>query len=303
MIAKTQKTLREPVHLSSIGLHSGENVNVVITPAPVNTGILFKVDNKYLPATVDYVSDVVLAVTLSKGSTKLSTVEHFLSAFYALGISNLVVDIDNKEAPIFDGSSDLIVNALINAGIEEQYVNIPVFDVQNPIWSRKDDKFIIILPYDGLRISYSIEYNHPHLPTQTCNVNMTAENYIHKIAAARTYGFYEEFEQLKDMGFARGGSLENALVYSQDGVMNDDLRFENECVRHKVLDITGDLALLGLPIKGHVIAHKAGHALDVDIVNRLREQISLDQFSSNARECRQYLDFIQSNTDFCQQQK
>ncbi len=295
MLSGTQKTIKKPVSFSGIGLHSGEIVKVTMRPALPNTGIRFVnpvIDpDTYILAESENVTDVKLAVTLESGKTKISTVEHILSVLYVLGVSNLIIEIDNKEFPIMDGSAKDILENIIAAGVQEQYVEIPIYEVKNPIWARENEKFIILLPFDGFRVSYSIDFNHDHLRPQSKDIIIDQQSFVTEIVNARTFGFYEEVEYLKKIGLARGGSLDNAVCYSNEGLLNDMLRYEDECVRHKILDLLGDLALLGVPIKGHVIAYKSGHALDVKTVCKIKEQITLDQFSDDAVKCKTYLEY------------
>ena len=216
-----------------------------------------------------HVSRVVLATTLMKKGVMLSTVEHLLSALYGLAIDNVVIEIDSLEVPIADGSALPYAQLIEQAGIQEQGVDRTFLRVVKPLSVRDEDKFIEIRPGDDFSIRYEIDFEHPLIQQQKLEVEVTPENYFQEIAFARTFGFFSEVEQLRKSNLIRGGSLENAVVLSEEGILNGSLRASDEFVRHKALDLIGDIALCGHPIIGRVHAHKAGHALHTRLASCL----------------------------------
>lgn len=267
-----QRTIDKPVGISGIGLHSGCPVTVQLTPAPEDTGIVFRrVDLRSfeIPALRRHVSRVVLATTLMRRGVMISTVEHLLSALYGLAIDNLYVDIDSLEVPILDGSAEAWVALAQKAGIREQSRQRVYLKVERAIRLQDGDKSLLVEPYPSFRISYTIDFAHPAIGEQSLELEVTPERYAREIAFARTFGFYREVEQLLKKGLIRGGSLENAVVLSEDGIMNGGLRSPDEFVRHKVLDLIGDVALCGAPVIGCIKAHKAGHALHTHLATEL----------------------------------
>ena len=259
-----QTTIKGPVKVSGVGLHTGCQVSLELKPAPQNTGIVFRridLQNFEIEALRNHVSRVVLATTLMKRGVMLSTVEHILSALYGLGLDNVYLDIDSLEVPILDGSALPFVEAVLSVGIEEQSDERVLLKVDKPIRLEDGEKFISIEPFPTFRISYEIEFAHPAIGRQEIDLEMSPESYAREIAFARTFGFYAEVKQLQDKGLIRGGSFDNAVVLNDDGIMNGELRAPDEFVRHKMLDLIGDVSLCGWPIIGHVKVHKAGHAL------------------------------------------
>lgn len=259
-----QTTIGGPVKVTGVGLHTGCEVSMELKPAPENTGIIFRrvdLQNFEIEALRSHVSRVVLATTLMKRGVMLSTVEHVLSALYGLGLDNVYADIDSLEVPILDGSALPFVEAVLSVGIVEQAEERIYLNVEKPIRLDDGEKFISIEPFPSFRISYEIEFSHPAIGSQTIDLDMSSESYTHEIAFARTFGFYAEVKQLQEKGLIRGGSFDNAVVLSDDGIMNGELRAPDEFVRHKMLDLIGDVSLCGWPIIGHVKAYKAGHAL------------------------------------------
>ncbi len=267
-----QTTIGKAVGVSGIGLHTGCSVNVQLCPAPVDTGIVFRrvdLQGYRIEALRKYVSRVVLATTLMKKGVMLSTVEHLLSAVYGSGIDNLFVDIDSLELPILDGSALPFVELIQEAGIEEQSREKVYLRIEREFTLESGDKFITVRPWNTLRISYAIDFDHPAIGAQQIELDVNPESYAAEIAFARTFGFYSEVEELLKKGLIRGGSLENAVVLSDSGIMNGELRAPNEFVRHKTLDLIGDVALCGYPVLGHLHAHRAGHALHTDLATFL----------------------------------
>ncbi|MGM0508234.1 MAG: UDP-3-O-acyl-N-acetylglucosamine deacetylase [Fusobacteriota bacterium] len=274
-----RKTLMREVSYKGIGLHKGEEIQIKLIPAPVNTGIIFKrvdveVENpkdNEIPMDINLVFNPTRGTNLkNKYDIKIHTVEHFLSALYAYGISDLIVEVNGSEMPIGDGSAFPFLELVDIAGIKEFEEKMEVLEITEPVYVAEEDKYIIALPHNEYKITYAVNYNHDFLKSQLIEHEVTKENYKNKISKARTFGFDYEIEYLKANNLALGGSLENAIVVTKDGVLNPDgLRFENEFVNHKVLDLIGDLKLLNKIIKGHIIAIKAGHALDVKFAKEL----------------------------------
>ncbi len=268
-----QKTLAREATLTGIGLHTGEPVTVVFKPAPENHGLHFvRVDLPGRPrvaATVGNVTDVLRGTTIGEGERRVHTVEHLLAAVSGLGITNLEIEMGGKEPPAVDGSAKPYVECLEAAGIVEQQAPRRVLEVREPIHIIEADKQLVCLPADRFSVSFTIEYDNPVIGTQYARHEVNERTFPREIAPARTFGFYKEVEWLKEKGLARGGSLENAVVVAEDRVMNDALRFPDEFVRHKILDLVGDLALVGAAIRAHVIGVKSGHALNFALAKRL----------------------------------
>ena len=266
-----QTTVGRTVIYTGIGLHSGKNVTISMRPAPVDTGIVFvRVDLPGAPqvtAVAANVTNAMRATTLESGLAKVFTVEHLLAAFYALEIDNCIVEIDSVEPPVADGSSLPFVKLIEEAGSVPQDALRRHVCVTQAQTIRVDDKFITILPYDGLRITFTSINPHPMLGVQFGDYEISKEVFIQEIAPARTIGFMHEVEALQAQGLALGGSLENVVVYDHEKVLTP-LRFEDELVRHKILDIIGDVALAGR-IKGHIIAVKSSHALNTALAKSI----------------------------------
>jgi UDP-3-O-[3-hydroxymyristoyl] N-acetylglucosamine deacetylase len=264
-----QRTLKSLIRASGVGLHTGQKVRITLRPALPDTGIVFRridlaspVD---IPARAELVGEARLASTLSKGQVKIHTVEHLMSALSGLGIDNAYVDLDAPELPIMDGSASPFALLLQQAGIEEQAAPKRFLRVKKTIEVKDGDKWARLEPYEGFKLSFSIEFRHPVIErgTQAVTVDFAETSYLKEIARARTFGFMHEVEDLKDSGFALGGGLDNAVVLDEQGVLNSDgLRFADEFIRHKLLDAIGDLYLLGRPLLGAFTAHKSGHALN-----------------------------------------
>lgn len=262
-----QSTLAKEVSYSGIGLHSGREVKVRFLPAPANTGILFERTDlpgrPRVPALAACVTQTMRATTLEEGEAKVFTVEHILAAFSALNIDNCFIEIDSVEPPVADGSALPFLEILAEAGRIEQQSVRSVYSIEKALIVREEKRFISILPYDGFRITFTSVNPHQAIGIQFADVEITKELFRREIAPARTIGFVHEIETLQAQGLALGGSMENAAVYDENGAVNE-LRFADELVRHKVLDVVGDLALAG-PIKGHVVAVSSGHALNTKL--------------------------------------
>ena len=272
-----QATVGKTVTYTGIGLHSGRDVTITLSPADVNTGIVFaRTDLPGVPrvaAVAANVTNAMRATTLESGLAKVFTVEHLLAAFYVLGIDNCLVEINSVEPPVADGSSLPFVRLIEEAGIIDQVAERQIMCVNEAQTIRIEDKFITIIPYDGFRITFTSINSHPMLGVQFGDYEITKDVFIRDIAPARTIGFMHEVELLKAQGLALGGSLENAVVYDNEKVLTP-LRFADELVRHKILDIIGDLALAGR-IKGHIIAVKSSHAINTALAKKIAEHILL----------------------------
>lgn len=274
-----QRTLARNVECTGIGLHSGKKVNLTIKPAPVNHGIKFvRMDLPHKPVISAHFRNVVdtsLATTLGADGVIVSTVEHLMATFTGLSIDNALVEMDAYEAPIMDGSAEPFTAMLQGAGIKAQSGKRYTFVVKKPIEMEEGDKKVGLYPSNALKISYTIEFDHPLVKRQSYTISLTDSLFEKEISRARTFGFLDEVNYLKQNGFARGGSLENAVVLDQDKILNDEgLRYADEFVRHKVLDCIGDLSLLGMPFIGHIVAHKSGHALNHALLRRFIDQKS-----------------------------
>jgi len=270
-----QTTISKTVSYTGIGLHSGRNVTITLNPANVNTGIIFaRTDLPGVPqvaALACNVTNSMRATTLEDGPAKVFTVEHLLATFCALGIDNCLVEINSVEPPVADGSAMPFVRLVEEAGTTQQEAERKLIYVTEAQAIRVEDKFITILPYEGLRITFTSINSHPMLGVQFGDYEITRDIFIREIAPARTIGFMKEVASLQAQGLALGGSLENVVVYDDEKALTP-LRFADELVRHKILDIIGDLALAG-NIKGHIIAVKSSHALNTALAKKIVEHI------------------------------
>lgn len=268
-----QHTLAEAVTLSGVGLHTGVRVNLRLTPAPGNTGIIFKrtdLEGFAIKARAANVARVAYATSLMRKGVLISTTEHLLSVLAALGVDNVYAEMDNIEVPILDGSALPIGREILRAGLKRQRARRATMQIVKPIEIAEGAKRIAIFPAENFRMTCSIEFPHPLIGKQSLDFTLSEGSYLEEIAPARTFGFYEEVEALRNAGLVRGGSLDNAIVLSRDGIMNPEgLRFADEFCRHKALDLIGDFALLGHPLAGHVVAHRSGHAMHYALVSRL----------------------------------
>ena len=267
-----QRTLRRSVSCSGIGLHSGRKVRLRLKPAPINHGIRFKrldLDGLEVSATAERIAGMNYATGLAQDAASVGTVEHLLAALVGLGIDNISIELNQAEVPIMDGSAASFVYLVHEAGIQSQDVPRRFLKVIRPIALSQGDKRIAVYPSDHFKVTYSISFDHPLLRHQSRTQRVTEDSFIEEIAPARTFGFLNEVEQLRQKGLALGGSLDNAIVLGETGVLNNVLRFEDEFVRHKILDVIGDLALVGYPIVGHVVAHRGGHALHASFAQKI----------------------------------
>ncbi|MBW2477081.1 MAG: UDP-3-O-acyl-N-acetylglucosamine deacetylase [Deltaproteobacteria bacterium] len=269
-----QQTIIEPVCISGIGLHSGERINMTLRPADAGTGIIFHrlLNNRTvdIPARADKVVDTRLATVLGAGDVRISTVEHLLATLSAYGIDNLHIDIDGDEVPIMDGSAAPFASIIEESGIRKLPRSRKFISIREPVSVIDGEKRVSIIPSRFFRITFDIAFDHPCIALQQRSVKITSESFRRELASARTFGFLKDVETLKAAGLARGGSLENAIVIDDERILNPEgLRYQDEFVRHKILDSIGDLSLIGAPILGHVRAFKAGHDINLQIVEKL----------------------------------
>ncbi len=278
-----QRTIKQEVKTIGVGVHSGTKVTLTLKPAPIDTGIVFtRVDLTppvVFPATALNIGDTKMASTLTKDGAKVSTVEHLLSACAGLGIDNLFIDVSAEEIPIMDGSASSFVYLIQQGGLQEQEAAKKFIRVLKPVEIRegsgKSEKWARLEPYDGFKLSFFIEFNHPAVDgtAQTAVVDFEKVSYVKDVARARTFGFMQDVEMLRGIGLARGGSLENAIVMDEYRILNaDGLRFDDEFVRHKILDAIGDLYLIGHPFLASYTAHKSGHGLNNQLLRVLLSQ-------------------------------
>lgn len=269
-----QQTIRKKVTITGVGLHTGAETQISFCPAPPNTGVFFvRRDLPGCPSLsvlANFVSATSYATTLGNEHFAVSTVEHCLSSITALRIDNLYIELSGPEIPICDGSAVVFLQELLKAGVVEQDMPRQYIFVTQPIFVGNSEKHAYVLPYNGLRVSCTIDFAHPSIGQQTYDIDVNIANFEKDIAPARTFGFLRDVEALRQRGLARGGTLDNAIVLDDEKVMNPSgLRFPNEFVRHKVLDAIGDLVTLGKPLLGHVVLFKAGH----DLMNQLNKAI------------------------------
>jgi len=273
-----QTTILRPVETSGVGLHTAVAGRLRLTPAPADTGIVFRrtdLDNFEIEAHGRNVARVSYATSLMKQGVLLSTVEHLLAALYSCGVDNVHADIDALEVPILDGSSQPFIEMLQRAGIRKLRRKRRYLKVLRPLEVVEGDRRIGIYPAGEFRVRCLVDYAHPAVGRQEVEILVNRETFSHLLAPARTFGFTKDFDGMRAVGLIRGGSMENAIVLNEDSVMNGPLRFEDEFGRHKTLDLIGDLALVGLPLLARVEAHKAGHALHTQLVTRLLADPSL----------------------------
>jgi UDP-3-O-[3-hydroxymyristoyl] N-acetylglucosamine deacetylase len=284
-----ETTIHHSVEASGVGLHSGVPVKIRILPAPAATGIVFvrtDLENFTIPASWRHVARVSYATSLMRQGVLISTTEHLLSVFYSMGVDNAYVEIDNLEVPILDGSGEPFVRLIQQAGIRCYRRKRRYLRIRRPISVEDKGKRISILPADSFRLTCDTEYPLP-VGRQSIELEVTPARFAGELAFARTFGWEKDLGQMRNMGLIRGASLENAVCFTADGVMNPGgLRATDECCRHKALDLIGDLALLGRPLLGHVIAERAGHAMHAALVARimsdpgLYEILTFDQLAS-----------------------
>jgi UDP-3-O-[3-hydroxymyristoyl] N-acetylglucosamine deacetylase len=277
-----QRTLKNAIRATGVGLHSGKKVYLTLRPAPVDTGVVFRrvdlADPQEIKASPDNVGDTRLSTTLTQNGASISTVEHLLSAFAGLGIDNAFVDVSAEEVPIMDGSAGPFVFLIQSAGIEEQNAAKKFIRIRKPVLVEEEEKRAAFEPFEGFKVSFSIDFDHPVFEERTSSATMdfSSISFVKEISRARTFGFLRDIEMLRKNKLALGGSMDNAIVVDDYRVLNEDgLRYEDEFVKHKILDAIGDLYLLGHSLIGAFTGHKSGHALN----NKLLKSLLADRSS------------------------
>jgi UDP-3-O-[3-hydroxymyristoyl] N-acetylglucosamine deacetylase/3-hydroxyacyl-[acyl-carrier-protein] dehydratase len=271
-----QQTLAKPVSFSGIGLHSGNKVSMTLLPAPASTGIIFRrvdLESRFeVPAQVKYVADTSRSTTIAKGKVKVQTIEHVLASLAGFGITNAIIEVDANEPPIADGSSRRFCRMIDEAGIEPQKEQVDPITITDAIEYMNGETVMSALPYDGFKISCTSSDKAGRF-TQFFSIDLTVDSWEKEIAHARTFCFYEEIEFLIKNGLIRGGSLENAIVIREDAVLTTEpMRYREEFVRHKILDIIGDLSLVGAPLRCHIVAIKPGHAANCELAKLILQK-------------------------------
>lgn len=297
-----QKTIKREVKVSGVGLHTGERANLCFRPAPADRGVRFRrIDlngSPEIPAEIGQVMEAPRRTSLGKDRVRIHTVEHVLAAIAGLGIDNLLVEVDASEVPEIDGSSLPFVSLLQEAGIEGQGVPRRPICLRDPVWVSEEGTHLAALPCDrGLHISFTIDYNHPGLQTQYESLEMNEEIFSKEIACARTFCLENEVEMLRGQGLGKGANFENTVVVGKKGGVKGKLRHQNEFVRHKILDLIGDLSLLGSPLQAHIVATRSGHSLNIKLVNEIKARhekeragVSLRGFGRPAEEQKTVMD-------------
>src|SRR5215217_3898869 len=272
-----QRTVRRAISCVGIGLHSGNKVRLSLKPAAAGSGIRFRrtdLGHHEVPATVQHLAGIQLATGLASNDVAVETVEHLLAALVSMNIDNVLIELNSPEVPIMDGSAAPFVYLIQEAGVKQQNAARKYLKIVRPIALSRGDKRIALYPSDHFKVTYSISYDHPLLRHQSRTLRVTEDTFIEELAPARTFTFLKDVEMLRQNGLALGGSLDNAIVLGETGVLNNALRFEDEFVRHKILDAIGDLALVGYPVIGHLVAHRAGHALHTEFAAKILDETS-----------------------------
>ena len=272
-----QQTVARTIRCSGIGLHSGKAVNLTIKPAPVNHGIKFVrtdlPDTPVIPARFNCVVDTSLATVIGSNGAIVSTVEHLMASLAGLSVDNALIELDAYEVPVMDGSAGPFAQIILDTGIIQQNAARHFFVLKEPVELKNDGKFVGAYPDSTFRITCNIDFDHPVIRKQTCSIEVLEHQFSCEVSKARTFGFLQEVENLIRDGFARGGSLDNAVVLDKKDIINTDgLRYEDEFVRHKLLDCIGDFSLLGMPILGHITTYKSGHAFNLAFLEKFFDQ-------------------------------
>jgi UDP-3-O-[3-hydroxymyristoyl] N-acetylglucosamine deacetylase len=270
-----QRSIRRQVSCVGIGLHSGNKVNLTLKPAAADFGIRFRrtdLGHHEVPATVHNLAGIQLATGLANNEVSVETVEHLLAALVSVGVDNVLIELNSPEVPIMDGSAAPFIYLIHEAGVKQLQTPRKYLKIVRPVSISRGDKRIALFPSDHFKVTYSISYDHPLLRHQSRTLRISEESFAEEIAPARTFTFLKDVEMLRQNGLALGGSLENAIVLGETGVLNNALRYEDEFVRHKILDAVGDLALVGYPVIGHLVAHRAGHALHTEFAMKILEE-------------------------------
>ncbi len=273
-----QKTINSTISCSGIGMHSGKKVNLTLKPAPADTGIMFRRTDlpgkPLIDASLKNVAYANYATSLTQGDISIKTVEHLLAALSGLGIDNIFVNLNSEEVPIMDGSAAPFVYLLHEVGVRVLKKHRSYLKIKKTIKVSDGDKYIIATPSSDFKVTYFIDFDHPMLSNTMETVECNEDIFVKKICRARTFGFLKEVETLRRNGLAKGGSLDNAIVLGEYKILNGGLRFKEELVYHKIMDLIGDLFLIGMPILGHIIAYKAGHALHTELAQELVQSSS-----------------------------
>src|SRR5690554_5765413 len=275
-----QRTLKNTIRATGVGLHSGEKVYLTLKPAPVDSGIVFRRTDldpvAEVPARAEYVGETTMSTTLIKDGVKVDTVEHLLSAMVGLGIDNAVVELSAPEVPIMDGSAGPFVFLIQSAGIEEQDAPKQFIRIKREVTVEEDGKTATFVPFEGFKVTFGIDFDHPVFRgrSQTASVDFSSTSFVKEVSRARTFGFMRDIEYLRSQNLALGGSVDNAIVVDEYRVLNEDgLRYVDEFVKHKILDAIGDLYLAGRPIIGAFEGYKSGHALNNTLVRALLAEV------------------------------
>ncbi|PYM69468.1 MAG: UDP-3-O-[3-hydroxymyristoyl] N-acetylglucosamine deacetylase [Candidatus Rokuibacteriota bacterium] len=273
-----QHTIRKPVGIEGIGLHSGKVARITLCPAPVDSGVVFRASatGERIPARADSVVNSHYATTVGVNGTRIQTVEHLMAAVSGFGVDNLEIEVDGPEIPALDGSAKPFVALLSLAGRVQQSARLRPLTIPCLLRVGDNGRWMRIVPSDTFRISYTLDNEHPAIGTQVLSWTPTERSFVEDFAPARTYGFLKDLGLMRKNGLARGGSLDNAIVLGNRGALTG-LRYRDEFVRHKILDLLGDLALLGRPLQGHVIARNGGHALNLELVLAIQRAVGLER--------------------------
>ena len=296
-----QRTLKNVIRATGVGLHTGKKVLLTLRPAPTNTGIIFRrvdIDPAVeIPAKPKYVGDTSLSTTLVKDSVRISTVEHLLSAFAGFGIDNVYVDLTADEVPIMDGSAGPFVFLIQSAGVEEQRAAKKFLRIKEKVQVEQNGKWAMFEPFDGFKVGFSIEFDHPVFNQNNCHaeIDFSTTSFVKEVSRARTFGFMRDVELLRERNLVLGGSLDNAVVVDDYRILNEDgLRYADECVKHKILDAIGDLYLLGHSLIGAFKGHKSGHALNNTLIRELLLDKSAWEIVSFESEYQAPISFMQT---------
>ncbi len=296
-----QRTLKNVIRATGVGLHTGKKVLLTLRPAPSNTGIIFRrVDidpTVEIPAKPKYVGDTSLSTTLVKDKVRISTVEHLLSAFAGFGIDNVYVDLTADEVPIMDGSAGPFVFLIQSAGVEEQRAAKKFLRIKEKVQVEQNGKWAMFEPFDGFKVGFSIEFDHPVFNQNNCHaeIDFSTTSFVKEVSRARTFGFMRDVELLRERNLVLGGSLDNAVVVDDYRILNEDgLRYADECVKHKILDAIGDLYLLGHSLIGAFKGHKSGHALNNTLIRELLLDKSAWEIVSFESEYQAPISFMQT---------
>jgi UDP-3-O-[3-hydroxymyristoyl] N-acetylglucosamine deacetylase/3-hydroxyacyl-[acyl-carrier-protein] dehydratase len=274
-----QRTIKKSIELNGVGLHTGACVNLKFKPAPANTGINFiRVDIEDSPMVKADINNIIgqerspRRTSIGINGVEVHTIEHLMAALWALSIDNVIIEIDGPELPGLDGSAAGFIDILRKVGIEEQGVPKKIYQIRSSIWAEQDGAMIMILPDDNFRVSYTLNYEHPLLKAQYISFTVDENTFAKEISTARTFCLQKEVNELRKKGLGKGANYDNTVVVGEDGIIDNKLRFEDEFARHKILDLLGDLYLLGYNIRGHIIAMRSGHPLNMQLVEKINNQ-------------------------------